>query len=159
MERPFYVSDEVLNTALVGIDNKALNSAALPETLHEAVAAITALDQEPADTAWALTSLVFAYESAYNNCRVNSFSPEQMTQYRAALAAGADAEGAAHADAAGPTTADAAGKSTAENAASDDAATLVTRIKLHQGPLPVAPCAPEPSGQRYLSSEIMSLLN
>ena len=167
MERPFYVSDEVLNTALVGIDNKALNSAALPETLHEAVAAITALDQEPADTAWALTSLVFAYESAYNNCRVNSFSPEQMTQYRAALAAGADAEGAANADAAGsanadaagPTTADAAGKSTAENAASDDAATLVTRIKLHQGPLPVAPCAPEPSGQRYLSSEIMSLLN
>ena len=183
MERPFYVSDEVLNTALVGIDNKALNSAALPETLHEAVAAITALDQEPADTAWALTSLIFAYESAYNNCRVNSFSSEQMTQYRAALAAGADAEGAAHADAAGtahadaagtahadaagtanadaagPTTADAAGKSTAENAASDDAATLVTRIKLHQGPLPVAPCAPEPSGQRYLSSEIMSLLN
>lgn len=167
MERPFYVSDEVLNTALVGIDNKALNSAALPETLHEAVAAITALDQEPTDTAWALTSLVFAYESAYNNCRVNSFSSEQMTQYRAALAAGADAEGAAHADAAGtanadaagPTTADAAGKSTAENAASDDAATLVTRIKLHQGPLPVAPCAPEPSGQRYLSSEIMSLLN
>ena len=175
MERPFYVSDEVLNTALVGIDNKALNSAALPETLHEAVAAITALDQEPTDTAWALTSLVFAYESAYNNCRVNSFSSEQMTQYRAALAAGADAEGAAHADAegaahadaegaahadaAGQATADAAGKSTAENAASDDAATLVTRIKLHQGPLPVAPCAPEPSGQRYLSSEIMSLLN
>lgn len=159
MERPFYVSDEVLNTALVGIDNKALNSAALPEVLHEAAAAITALGQEPADTAWALTSLVFAYESAYNDCPVNSFSPEQMAQYRAALAACADAEGAAHADAAGQATAAAAGKSAAENAASDDAATLVTRIKLHQGPLPVAPCAPEPSGQRYLSSEIMSLLN
>ena len=159
MERPFYVSDEVLNTALVGIDNKALNSAALPEVLHEAAAAITALGQEPADTAWALTSLVFAYESAYNDCPVNSFSPEQMAQYRAALAACADAEGAAHADAAGQATAAAAGKSAAENAASDDAATLVTRIKLHQGPLPVAPCAPEPEGQRYLSSEIMSLLN
>ena len=49
MERHFYMSDEVLNTALVGIDNKELNSAALPETLREAVAAITALDQEPAD--------------------------------------------------------------------------------------------------------------
>ena len=175
MERPFYVSDEVLNTALVGIDNKALNSAALPEALHEAVGAITALDQEPADTAWALTSLVFAYESAYNDCPVNSFSPEQMAQYRAALSACADAEGAAHADAAGAAHADAegaanadaagqataaaAGKSAAENAASGDAATLVTRIKLHQGPVPVAPCAPEPSGQRYLSSAIMALLN
>ena len=93
MERPFYVSDEVLNTALVGIDNKELNSAALPETLHEAVAAITALDQEPADRAWALASLVFAYESAYNDSPVNSFSPEQMAQYRALLAAGADAGG------------------------------------------------------------------
>ncbi len=155
MERHFYVSDEVLNTALVGIDNKALNSAALPEALHEAAAAITALDQEPADTAWALTSLVFAYESAYNDSPVNSFSPEQMTQYRAALAAGADAGGQ---DAA-VESADVEEQAVAESEASGADATLVTRIKLHQGPLPVAPCAPEPEGQRYLSSEIMALLN
>ena len=66
MERSFYVSDEILNTALVGIDHKALNSAALSEALHETAAAITALSQEPADAAWALTCLVFAYEAAYN---------------------------------------------------------------------------------------------
>lgn len=152
MERSFYVSDEILNTALVGIDHKALNSAALSEALHETAAAITALSQEPADAAWALTCLVFAYEAAYNDCPVNSFSPEQMAQYRAALAAGADVEEQANADA--------EGKSAAEDTASDDGtATLVTRIKLHQGPLPVAPCTPEPSGQRYLSAELMALLN
>lgn len=155
MERHFYMSDEVLNTALVGIDNKELNSAALPETLREAVAAITALDQEPADRAWALASLVFAYESAYNDSPVNSFSPEQMAQYRALLAAGADAGGQ---DAA-VESADVEDQAVADSAASGADATLVTRIKLHQGPLPVAPCAPEPEGQRYLSSEIMSLLN
>ena len=168
MERPFYVSDEVLNTALVGIDNKALNSTALPEALHEAAAALTALNQEPADTAWALTSLVFAYESAYNDSPINSFSPEQMAQYRALLAAGAGAKqnastwAGANQDAAtgnavaGDVT---SGNAAASAAADADEATLVTRIKLHQGPLPVAPCAPEPEGQRYLSSELMALLH
>lgn len=145
MERSFYVSDEILNTALVGIDHKALNSAALSEALHETAAAITALSQEPADAAWALTCLVFAYEAAYNDCPVNSFSPEQMAQYRALLAAEVDAEG----------------RGVAGDAASGDSddATLVARIKLHQGPLPVAPCVPEPEGQRYFSSEIMAWLN
>ena len=149
MKRAFYVSDEILNTALVGIDHKALNSAALPEALHETAAAITALSQEPADATWALTCLVFAYEAAYNDCPVNSFSPEQMAQYRAALAAGADAEGQ-----------DTVAGNVADDAAASGAdTTLITRIKLHQGPLPVAPCTPEPSGQRYLSAELMALLN
>lgn len=149
MERSFYVSDEILNTALVGIDHKALNSAALPEALHEAAAAITALSQEPADASWALTCLVFAYEAAYNDCPVNSFSPEQMAQYRTLLAVRGDAEGQ-----------DTVAGNLANDAAASGADTaLITRIKLHQGPLPVAPCTPEPSGQRYLSSEIMTLLN
>ena len=175
MERPFYVSDEVLNTALVGINNKPLERAAIPAALQDAAAAIDSLGQDPADTAWALTGLVFAYESAYNSCEVNTFTPAEMAQYRAAqgqavAAAAAETSGAEAAESAGEDDAasvDAAAARAqgtgAQGAASDASAgtgaTLVTRIKLHQGPLPVAPCSAEPAGQRYLSAALLAELN
>ena len=142
-ERPFYVSDEVLNTALIGITNKKLDVSKLPPALTPAVAALTAQGLDPADEAWALTSLVFAYESAYIACPTNSLSAEEMAQYRAALEASASASAADASDGAA--------------AAGDNE--ILARVKLHQGPMPVAPCAKEPEGQQYLSSQFMAHLN
>ena len=142
-ERPFYVSDEVLNTALIGITNKKLDVSKLPPALTPAVAALTAQGLDPADEAWALTSLVFAYESAYIACPTNSLSAEEMAQYRAALEASASASAADASDGAA--------------AAGDNE--ILARVKLHQGPMPVAPCANEPEGQQYLSSQFMAHLN
>lgn len=142
-ERPFYVSDEVLNTALIGITNKKLDVSKLPPALTPAVSALMAQGLDPADEAWALTSLVFAYESAYIACPTNSLSAEEMAQYRAALEASASASAADASDGAA--------------AAGDNE--ILARVKLHQGPMPVAPCAKEPEGQQYLSSQFMAHLN
>ena len=133
----------MLNTALIGITNKKLDVSKLPPALTPAVSALMAQGLDPADEAWALTSLVFAYESAYIACPTNSLSAEEMAQYRAALEASASASAADASDGAA--------------AAGDNE--ILARVKLHQGPMPVAPCAKEPEGQQYLSSQFMAHLN
>ncbi len=154
-ERPFYVSDEVLNTALIGITNKKLDASKLPPALTPAVSALMAQGLDPADEAWALTSLVFAYESAYIACPTNSLSAEEMAQYRAAQVASASASVSASASA----SASVSDSDSAAAAAAVADNEILARVKLHQGPVPVMPCAEEPDGQQFLSPQLMAQLN
>lgn len=158
-ERPFYLSDEVLNTALIGINNKELNVTALPQTLAPAIAAIKAQIQDPCACAWSIAALTFAYEQALIDCPVSTFSQEEMARYRAELAAyskdGANALGA-KTDALLEKAADGALEEADGALAAADS--LLIRMKLHQGPIPLSPCAPEPDNQRYLSAELSALL-
>ena len=157
MERPFYVSDGVLNAALVGLTHKRIAPSDLPAAVAPISAALAAKALDPASEAWALISAVFAYESAYIDCPVNSISAADMVAYQQALAqltkvkdkAEAKAETAGY-SAVAPTVADAA--------STQAQAQLVARFKMHQGPIPVVASPAEPENQRYLSPQLMAAL-
>ncbi len=174
MERPFYVSDGVLKVALIGLNHKNITPSVLPVAVAPASAALNAPDLDSADVAWSLVSLVFAYESAYVDCPVTSISVSDMALYRQALAQ-QEAEAAPAANAAQSTTvatdvsastdastdadADADAGVGAGAGAASAAAQLVARVQLLHGPLPVASCPPEPENQRYLSAELIAVLD
>ena len=172
MERPFYVSDGVLKVALIGLNHKNITPSVLPVAVAPASAALNAPDLDSADVAWSLVSLVFAYESAYVDCPVTSISVSDMALYRQALAqqeaAAAPAVNAAQsttvatdvsASTDASTDADADAGVGAGAGAASAAAQLVARVQLLHGPLPVASCPPEPENQRYLSAELIAVLD
>lgn len=168
MERPFYVSDGVLKVALIGLNHKNITPSVLPVAVAPASAALNAPDLDSADVAWSLVSLVFAYESAYVDCPVNSISVSDMALYRQALAqqeqeaAAAPAANAAQSTTVSSDVSASAAASTDADAgagAASTAAQLVARVQLLHGPLPVSSCPPEPENQRYLSPQLISALD
>ena len=144
--RPFFVSDKVLKTALIGLDKKALELEALPPALQKALQAISAQGLEPVDAFFKVANLVFAYEGSSENSLVDCFTSEEMEQIQVALAnAGGDCS---------VTTEKADSTEEADKALAD----LLLRYKQHQGPVPLIACGDHGSAEHYIPANLMQEL-
>ncbi len=129
---PTTASNELLNTALLGLNKKDLSLAALPPALHHTLQTVMQQAADPVEAFVEAANLVLAYEYADSTKLITSFTPEERLRLQAVLNDSATLS--TNAKLATTTT-----TTTTTTTNDHELQALLLRVQQHHAPMPLLP--------------------